>query len=435
MTYGVRADSEQFSDQVLGSMPNALIVCAVGGEIVVWNAAAEQLLGWRTPDVLGRQLADLRLEQLEAVIDEIQIRPEPLERELLVRCEGGHFVAVSLHASCTRGRSWGEVTVLVLSDLTERIRSEQALRASQHQLEVLLHYSADMVALVDSSGIITFVNDAITERAYFGIHEMIGRCAIDFVHPDDEARTRAELGAVLAGEESNAALVFRMRTKSGEHIWMEGRAVNLLAHPSVDGVLVTLHDVTERVALEAQLVHQATHDALTGLPNRSLFVDRLDHHVEHARRHGLLVAVLFWDVDRFKLVNDRGGHAVGDELLVEVAHRAAQALRAEDSLARMGGDEFVACAEVQDETQACALAERLLEALNINLTLGRNQRYMITSSIGVAFGAGPSAERLLAEADRAMYDAKRRGRASITVFSVADGAGVHCAADRRSLLS
>jgi diguanylate cyclase (GGDEF)-like protein len=211
-----------------------------------------------------------------------------------------------------------------------------------------------------------------------------------------------------------------MRARDGSYIWMEGRAVNLLEQPSVLAVLVSMHDVTDRVAMESELAHQATHDPLTGLPNRTLFIDRLDHQVEHAQRHNATVAVLFWDIDQFKSVNDVAGHLVGDQVLIEVAERAARAVRTEDTVARLGGDEFVACAEVDNDAQALALAERLLEALAIEITLDGGRRSLVTPSIGLAYGTDARADRLLVEADRAMYDAKRMGGCAVSATRVVE---------------
>jgi diguanylate cyclase (GGDEF)-like protein/PAS domain S-box-containing protein len=388
----------------------------------VWNAAADRLLGWRAPDALGRTLSDLNLGQLDDIGDDVErdISGGGFERELLLRREDGHFVGALAHVSrLTRAPSGGGV-VFVLSDLTQRLGAEMQMRATQQQMQVLLEHSADMVALVDPAGRITFVNDAISRHAHYRNDELVGHAAIEFVHADDEARVRAALADVVKGRDSgDAPLTFRFRTRNGDYLWLEGRAVNLLNERTVGAVLVALHNVSQRVAIETQLAHRATHDALTGLPNRSLFLDRLNQLLEHARRHGLLAAVFFWDVDQFKTVNDRAGHAVGDTLLVEVARRAHGVMRAEDTVARLGGDEFVACAEVSDEAQVCALAERLREALVVDVTLPDDRQVQVSSSIGAVFGVDAAPVDIVAEADAAMYAAKRSGGGGIAVVSLA----------------
>jgi diguanylate cyclase (GGDEF)-like protein/PAS domain S-box-containing protein len=407
----------EFSERLLGAIGSALVVRGAGKDLIIWNAAAERLLGWRTPDALGRAFDDLHMPQLGKLADDVESSGSTIERELRLRCEDGSLVAVLAQASAMQSEA-GAGVVIVLSDLTHRLQAEQRLKEKVEQTSLLLQHSADMIVLVDLSGRITFVNAAICERAQYESQDLIGSSAFDFLHPDDEPSVRAALRASVLHESGCAPLTFRFRTNSGEYIWMEGRAVNLLEESSIRGVLVALHDVTQRIEIEADLAHRATHDPLTALPNRALFLDRLEQHLEHARRHDLLVAVLFWDIDEFKGVNDIAGHAVGDRVLVEVATRASAAMRGEDTVARLGGDEFVACAEVENQTQVTALAERLRSSLCVDVTLPGGQHIDVTASVGVAFGAGRAADVMLQEADRAMYAAKRSGGGAITVLGI-----------------
>ena len=177
-------------------------------------------------------------------------------------------------------------------------------------------------------------------------------------------------------------------------------------------------DVTERTRWEGQLAHRAFHDPLTELPNRALFMDRLEHALERRRRTGRATAVLFLDLDDLKAVNDGHGHEAGDMLLVSVADRLRSALRTQDTLARLGGDEFAVLAEeVEGEEGAVQVAERLLERLRAPIRLG-SADLVVTASIGVALSA-PGASRppdLLRAADAAMYAAKSAGKAGYRVF-------------------
>lgn len=411
--------NDDFLERVVGAIGSALVVCGPAGEVLVWNSGACRLLGWAAPDALGHSLGDLDLDRLDDVAKDVRTAPDArktVERELLLDRPDGTFVTVQAQVSRMRGGPSAGV-VIVLSDLALQIRTQQELRATEERARLLLQHSADVVAIMDPDGTITFMNAGITDLAGWDVEDLIGTSAFDLVHADDQQRTMEALADVMDQRCDNSPLTFRFRTKSGDHRVMEGRAVHL---PQERNLLVALHDVTERVLAETELAHRATHDSLTGLPNRALFVDRVQHHVEHARRHGLAVAVMFWDVDEFKSVNDLGGHAVGDQLLVEVARRASQVVRAEDSIARFGGDEFVACAEVASEAQACALAERLLESMAIDVNVQGGGAIKVSASIGVAYGQGASAERLLVDADRAMYGAKRHGGAAITVLRVGE---------------
>lgn len=409
--------ADEFSEQLLEAIGSALIVRGSDG-IIVWNAGAERLFGVSAVDALGSTFAELGLAPLDdvrAALELADATTTTVSRELSLHGPDDRRVSVLAHASRLDS---GGGAVFVISDLSYRVQLDERLEATRAQAELLLQHAADIVLVIDLTGTISFINDAITDRAQYSRGELIGTSAFELVHPDDQAATRDALHEVAAGHDG-CALTFRLRTKSGEHLWVEGRAANLLHERSIRGVLVTLHDITHRVELEAELSHRATHDPLTGLPNRALFADRLQHHADHASRRGLLVAVMFWDVDDFKRINDTAGHPVGDSVLVEAAARASSIVRAEDTVARIGGDEFVLCAELDDRVQVEALANRLREALRIDVTLPDGQRTNVTASIGVAFGAGVPPGELQSEADRAMYNSKQERGGAVTLRHVA----------------
>src|SRR5919112_504122 len=185
------------------------------------------------------------------------------------------------------------------------------------------------------------------------------------------------------------------------------------------GRLISLRDITERKDLEQQLMQQALHDALTGLPNRALFMNRLELALARARRRESKVAVLFMDLDNFKFVNDSLGHEAGDLLLVAVCNRVQPCLRSEDTIARLGGDEFALLIEdVKCPSEPAYLAERIEEELRVPFTVG-GQLVFVTASIGIAIGDSRQnpPEYLLREADLAMYRAKEEGKASHRVFN------------------
>jgi diguanylate cyclase (GGDEF)-like protein len=196
----------------------------------------------------------------------------------------------------------------------------------------------------------------------------------------------------------------------------ERECMELLA-AQVGAALVNAHRYVERRAFEAQLHHQAFHDSLTGLPNRALFVDRLQHALSGLARRRDGLAVLFVDIDRFKMINDSLGHDIGDRLLVEVAGRISSCLRPSDTLARYGGDEFTILLEDPAEDGAARVAERILEVLRLPFTLA-GRGVSAGASIGIAFAPSPFGEDgdPLREADLAMYRAKERGRGRWEVF-------------------
>ena len=197
------------------------------------------------------------------------------------------------------------------------------------------------------------------------------------------------------------------------------KGTNLLHQPGVRGIVLNARDISRHKSLETQLVQRALHDQLTGLPNRTLFMDRLEQAIERSARRGKFAAVLFLDLDRFKLVNDNLGHDNGDQLLVKVAERLRGCLRRVDTIARIGGDEFTVLLEdVGVSADAALVAERIIEAFRGSFRI-ENQEIFVGASIGIALGGrdqGTTAQGLLRNADIAMYRAKANGRACFEVF-------------------
>ena len=243
---------------------------------------------------------------------------------------------------------------------------------------------------------------------------------LELIHPDERPLVEDAVRAHLAGETEHYETEYRMRTARGTYRWMLSRA---LAVRAPDGRALRLAgsqtDVTERKVAELQLQHDALHDALTGLPNRVLFQDRLEHLVRRGLRAETpgASAVLFLDLDRFKVVNDSLGHLVGDELLVEVADRLQAVLRPGDTVARLGGDEFTVLLEaLHDFEEARLIADRVLETLEAPFEHAGQDLYL-SASIGIAMVApGATAEEVIRDADAAMYRAKGEGRGRHALF-------------------
>ena len=240
------------------------------------------------------------------------------------------------------------------------------------------------------------------------------------IHADDVRRVRDELDAHLRGHTAEFQTEHRLRHKDGSYRWViaNGRAVRE-AGKRPRHVAGSLVDISERKAAEERLLHDVTHDALTGLPNRARFLDRLQRTFERAKRHGSSpFAVLFLDVDRFKLVNDSLGHMAGDRLLVGISRRLEESLRPADAVARLGGDEYaIILDDVSDPREATVVADRIQKALRIPFDLHGQEVYS-TVSIGISQYGSPyqHAEELLRDADTAMYRAKALGRDRYAVF-------------------
>jgi diguanylate cyclase (GGDEF)-like protein len=229
------------------------------------------------------------------------------------------------------------------------------------------------------------------------------------VHPDDADAAQRLLSGLAPGQSAGAD--HRLRRRDGSWLDAETLATNLLGDETVDAIILNTRDVSQRKELERRLAHQATHDALTGLPGRMLFEELIGHSLRRSRRSGLHVAVLFVDLDDFKTINDTLGHAAGDTAPREVARRLDAAVRDCDSVARLSGDEFAVLLDgVHGLDDAVEVAERCLEALASPLAIG-DRELDISASIGITLGDGrSSAEPLIQRADAAMYRAKREGK-------------------------
>jgi diguanylate cyclase (GGDEF)-like protein len=222
----------------------------------------------------------------------------------------------------------------------------------------------------------------------------------------------------MSTTEGRAAFLARVSRADGEWRWLEGVVSNLLDDPDVAGIVVNARDVTERRRAEEATRHQALHDPLTGLPNRRLFNDRLDHALGRQARAEGSIAVLVIDLDGFKTVNDSLGHGVGDSLLVAIAQRFRRSLRTFETIARLGGDEFAILIEdFRSPDEAEKVAQRMLDALADPVPL-TDREVAIGASIGIAIAerGDDAPERLLSNADAAMYRAKREGKGCYRVF-------------------
>ncbi len=291
------------------------------------------------------------------------------------------------------------------------------LRGSEERFRALVQNSSDATFIIDGSSVVTYASPSSERVLGRDPSLVVGTNALAMVHPDDIPAARAQLEQ--AWSQPGASIPAPMRLTRADGTWadFEVEASNLARQPAVGGVVLTCHDVTERKEFERQLEHLAYHDPLTGLPNRALFLDRLDHAISRASRRAVDVAVLFLDLDNFKVVNDSLGHPSGDLLLRAVAERLGACIREEDTVARIGGDEFTVLLEETQAVSAIEVAERIAGALRSPIVV--NGHEVFTSvSIGIAMSTPgrSNGEALLRNADLAMYRVKAGGRASHRLF-------------------
>jgi PAS domain S-box-containing protein len=320
----------------------------------------------------------------------------------------------------------------------QRMRRRMAER--EQLFQIITENAADMIAVVDKQGRRLYNSPAYQKMLGYGAEELAATSSLEQVHPDDRARV---LGAAEKAHRTGRGerLEYRILHKDGTWRVLESTSNAIPGkNGEIDGLVIVNRDITERKQAEALLEHHAFHDGLTGLPNRALFLDRLQRAIAVSRRHSnFKFAVLFIDVDEFKTFNDSLGHGAGDELLMQIAQRLTACLRCadtvsrprlgtnsesvtgDDTLARPGGDEFVVLAEdLRDPSDAIRLAERIQQRLTVPFGV-RNHEIVVGASIGIAFSGGTSrqASDLLRDAEIAMYRAKRAGKARCEVFDSA----------------
>jgi diguanylate cyclase (GGDEF)-like protein/PAS domain S-box-containing protein len=305
----------------------------------------------------------------------------------------------------------------VTSTRRRRLRTEiaqQVLRASEQRLQALVEHGSDMITVVTQDSTVLYQAGAVELMLGYAPEDLEGSKLTDWLDPGD-----GEALLELCSSEGTASGELRLRHRDGSRRTCEVHATSLLNDPAWSGIVLNIWDLSERKALEERLRHQAFHDALTGLPNRMLALDRARQMLARARRQSLHVAALYLDIDCFKEVNDRYGHAAGDELLRLVALRLSSVVREGDTAARLGGDEFVLLVEGTAADGGSELvAKRLLKILRepYNLEAETGHQLFMTATIGIALGGDDSADRLLSNADIALYEAKRAGRNRYMVF-------------------
>ena len=309
---------------------------------------------------------------------------------------------------------------MLLAALAEHHRQlAEAVSGSERRFRTLVEHSSDAIVLLDPDWSVTYAGP--TGLAAVGRDPVRGGGVdlLEVIHPGDVARARVMLGRVLAepGEALSAEL--RMLVADGDYRTFEVVARNMLSDPAVEGIVINYRDVTHQRELEDQLRHQALHDPLTQLPNRTLLLERITTALQRLRRSGRSTCLIYVDLDRFKSVNDTFGHSSGDRLLGEVAKALRTSIRPEDTLARLGGDEFaVLIDELDDATDAALAARRLHAALLSPLAAGEHD-VQVEVSVGIAVADDPDvkAEELLRRADMAMYAAKAQGKNTTVSWS------------------
>jgi diguanylate cyclase (GGDEF)-like protein/PAS domain S-box-containing protein len=399
---------------IVDSADDAIFGTAADGTILSWNKGAEAIFGYRAGEILGKSVS--LLGETTQVLDRIQRGETISQWETVAATQNGGSLDVSLTISPVRNAA-GEVTgsSIIVRDISRRRRDREALQQSEERYRSLVANLPDIVWVADETGQPVFVSSNCVSITGFTAVQI---CQPEFwtkrIHRADLPGVREAYRAFFE-QGGPIDVEYRFQRRDGHWIWLHNRASNSDERNGrryQDGLL---SDVTERKRMEQKLAHQATHDLLTGLPNRAVFEDRFQQVLARARRQGGMAALLYLDLDRFKRINDTLGHLAGDTLIQLAARRLAGCLRESETVSRSSGDRFmVILGDVHQAQDAVNVAGRILEALAAPFSVKGNEVFL-SASIGIAIYPqdGEDAAGLQRAADSALYAAKRQGKQGI----------------------
>ena len=404
---------------------DAILITSTDGRIIgfndpflrLWNIRPETLDGHSDEQVV--ELAKRHVRNPEAFVSrirELYATPVSDSVDTLELLDGRVFQRYAVPQrvdGAIVGRVW------TFRDVTAQTKTEHALRASELRFRGVFDHSAVGIALIEPDGRIADTNLALQQFLGYSPTELTDRRLYHLVPEEDTDGLAAALSAIAAGAVPDLTVEQRYVRHDGEIVWAAltmSQAYDKTSGVSL-GIIAMVQDIAKRKSLEARLTHQASHDPLTNLANRTLFKQRVEMALQRARRRDGVV-VMFLDVDNFKAVNDSVGHAAGDQLLVVVAARLLNATRGSDTVARFGGDEFALLLEnVRDEDEARIVADRITRAMHQPILVG-NESVVAGVSIGIAHphSDNDGADEVLRNADVAMYTAKSAGKGRYQFF-------------------
>ena len=415
--------SQKSLQTILDSMPFGVTIIDKDKKIQSLNNAALALTGYKSEEELIGMICNKTFcpaEEGKCPIFDLGQKIDSSEK-ILVTKEGRRIpilktvIPIELHGK--------EVLLEAFIDITERKQAEKALVSAKARLQHLLISSPAVIYSTkpDADMVFTFISNNIKDQIGYDSKEFIEdpEFWISHVHTDDTDRITAGLKRLLS--RGHHIHEYRFRHKDGAYLWLRDE-MRLIYDDKGNPLEIVGYwiDITERKHAEEQLSHRAFYDQLTNLPNRALFIERLQVLIKQKKRYNqYLYAVLFMDVDRFKIINDSLGHLIGDQLLIIVAQRLKKSVRAIDTVARLGGDEFAILLEdLKEKTDIYTVINRIQNEMNLPFLLSGHEIFS-TISIGIAIADTSqylNPEEILRDADTAMYYAKSRGTACYVLF-------------------
>lgn len=414
---------EELMRRLFDLTPNYVSIRDEDGRYVMVSQQYADLYGTTVEDMTGKPVAaflhnaaasDLELAEDWEVLR--SRRSRAISREI-IDSSGTHRILqiVKRPIVLEDGRPF---VMCVAVDVTKSERAESALAKTNEFLKNILGTISDAVFALDTSGKFTLANKRLSQMTGYRDHELIGMPFSRIFPADGTLDVQRTIAALVSERGKEKRFEAHIARADGHPRIITCSLLPLKEGERVIGIAGTAADITERKAAEQRIEHLAYHDPLTNLPNRRLLGDRLTMAMSQAQRDGRMVALLFVDLDRFKSINDSLGHRTGDAVLQELGTRLRAAVRAGDTVARMGGDEFVFLLPAIDRTdEALAVARKVLDAVRRPFNI-EGREFVVTASIGMSFypNDASDAETLIKQADTALFESKRRASDSFEVF-------------------
>jgi diguanylate cyclase (GGDEF)-like protein/PAS domain S-box-containing protein len=393
------------------------------GNITYVSPVVERFTMYKVADLIGKPFIPLVYpDDLPALLESfnrlVAGQLEPWEFRILDKDGRIIFVRTSSRSIYEGGQVVG-ITAL-MTDITERKRAEQALRQSEEKYRALVENINDVFYTLDNQGNITYVSPVIERFSKYKVSDLIGKHFSQLIYQDDLPALLDRFTRLLSGQLE--PWEFRIVDKDGRIIFVRTSSRPAYENGEVVGITTLMTDITERKRMEQKLEELATHDFLTGLPNRALLADRFTLAAALANRNKARLAVMSLDLDKFKTINDTLGHAAGDQVLKTITARLTGLIRASDTVARIGGDEFIlVMLETKRMEDATIIARRILDSFAEPLSIDGRQ-LVLSTCIGIAFYPedAEDLETLIKKSDAAMYYSKGHGRNQFKFFSDSD---------------
>ncbi len=419
------AQSEEKYRHIVETAKEGIWITDQGNKTSFINQQMAQMLGYEVEEMMDKSLLDF-VDSQEHIFLKKNLAKHgqgiAVSYDLKFRCRDGRDLWTIVSTNPLFDHQGNYVgTLAMITDITKHKKVEQALSESEERLEGILTSIQDVVwSLNDTFSELIYMNHAAQIVFGYSLEEFYENpnLWLTIIHPDDQEVVKNN--RQILKENGHTEFQYRMIRKDGKIRWLYSRVRVVYDEQGdiirIDGID---SDITEQKLAKEQLQYNATHDTLTHLPNRILFMDRLKHAIERQKRHPQFTfAVLFLDLDEFKVINDSLGHGVGDQLLQAISGRLQEGLRSDDTLARLGGDEFTILLEdIRDITNAIKITKRIYLYLTKPFIL-EGQNIFINTSIGIALSSSgyEEAAEILRDADTAMYRAKADGKACYAIF-------------------